>query len=873
MKRALVVIMIGCMICVSMTGVVAYNATSFEADESTTFSVDGASATEVRPIEEAFRKIANIDEYSDEEEQCHPSQPVLGGNEVFGLWIRIVYNGNEVLEKVDIDPWMIRGKLTDPGYRTPITFNVDDDPEDDIETGFGFFSYGIDEGSVSHSAWATAFDFMQIHSGLDDQLGELEVWQEFHVNLALIKNKGLDKSTHANEVPISNPVTRLKNTWFGARLVQFMERMVGLRGAESFTPLQTFLNRFLTFSQKQQGEQWQTGRGDPAPLAASEDYIVTRVGFCSKAGQLIPIRYDKTFAVAKDNIFRPVIFQHEMNPYNIIGTDSNDISFGFLSYREGYEDPVYNVEFSVNFDPSVYLVTQFTPRSGRIYYYYHSASAKQTDITFYSNVLKGGDPDEEKEGSLSLTLSLEYVPNELVGPGKWMCFDIEALGDLDPLDGVIHYTASHEFDVAIIVSSSRFEEKIAVEGIPDTIDLSWHLGVDIDNGAMFLLNVDGYVELNMSDQLDKVVLYYPKSDPEDPDMPFINVISIPSNEKVGAYATLYVDSENFTNPANYVYGKVYRDYSANLEGIQMCLPYVEEPLIEVSEIPSYAAAQGKLEWNKLKGYAQVDRWSTGNPDPVSFYLSLDTFTISNVLEIGEGHIRGDVHLAEDGYLGFDTSEKMFGDFLQLSDSATGTSLTISVDEVAADNLWVDWGLDTSGGQLQVGNLGFSGFLNTLKDFQISMNLEGVNCNFDGSWDMGESGSFDIEFNQPDDVRLDFDLDDYSEDFDLHGHAILSNNLNFDMSWKWKQGENYLDPGYFKINENHNQPNLDALSIYFTYQDQYGADVTLTDAGIYVSCEWWRDGLIPYVWLVFDIYGELDFHLLWDETWYYNVEDW
>ena len=92
---------------------------------------------------EMDEKLYNIKEVNDEVERT--PQPKLGGNEAFGLWIRIVYNDNEFLEKVDINPQLIRGKLTDPKYRTPVKFNVDDDPGFDIETGFGFYKYGIDE--------------------------------------------------------------------------------------------------------------------------------------------------------------------------------------------------------------------------------------------------------------------------------------------------------------------------------------------------------------------------------------------------------------------------------------------------------------------------------------------------------------------------------------------------------------------------------------------------------------------------------------------------------------------------------------------------------------------------------------------------------
>jgi len=845
-----------------------------------------SAASKIEETEKNFILTKNNENEEEINEKQQTHQPVLGGNEIFGLWVKIVYNGKEIQKKIEINPKTLRGKLSDPGYRTPIKFNIDDDVEEDIETGFGFFLYGIDEitnkGVIDHSAWATAFDFMQINNGLDDQLGEIEVWQEFHVNLDLIKNKAVKKPVKlfynsANRYSLFSRNGYLQNILINLFLRSFTltgrnlkERIESLEDNPLFSHIFNLINKYLSKSQNNEIQNM-LKENEIGSLAASENYFVTRVGFRSSEGQKIPFRFEKTFAIAKDDIFKPVIFQHEMDPNDIISSASSDVIFGFQSYKKGQSSPAYDIEFDINFNPAVYTITQFTPRSGKIFYYHRNVGPTDSlDITFSSNIFKGSNADEEKQGSLSLTLTLDN-PGEVAGSGKWMCFDPKIIGDQDLLGGKFVYSASHKFDVGITLNSPRFEEKVEFKGIPKKAELAWDVDVDLNVGSIVKLDVEGFIQLNMDSQLDQVIVYYPKSEPTDPDISFIEVHGIPSYEKTGALATLYVDPNNILNPNNYVYGKAYRDFSTNLDSIQVYLPNITIPIVEITNIPSYSAVNAKLLWNKLQGYARTERYSNGAPDPVNFNLVFDTFTVNNELEISDGYAQGDFKIGNNGYLGFDTSKEMFSDKLQISDSAKDNSLSISVEEVSANDLQVSWGVDTSGDQIKVQSLGFHGFLNTLKNFQVSMSLEGKNGNFNGDWSLAESGSFEIDFYQDENILLDFDIGDEFEDFDLNGYIELKNDLHFDMSWKWKQGI-YGDPAYFKINENTNEANLEEINLYFTYKDQWGANVTLYNAGIYMCIEWYWQNFILYIWPVIKVYGEVDLHLLLNGNWYFNVED-
>jgi hypothetical protein len=777
-------------------------------------------------------------------------QPRLGGeNEIFGLWITILYNGNEFEKQVEITPGLIRGKLTDPYYRTPVTFNIDEDPEDDVEAGFGFFRYGIDDGQTSHSAMANAFYFRQINNGVSNQYGYLEVWQEFRINLALFKAKGV----HTDNFPLLTQI-----------IGNIMEKI-----HQRFPAFYNFLSQFMI-------------KLSPEPATASEDYMVSRIGYKSPPDEKIPLRFEKTFSIAKESLFRPFIFQHEMNPYDIIGTADNTISFGFEVYEAGNTDPKYDIGFDVDISPAAHTITQFTPREGKIKYYYHSASAEQTDITFSSVITKGGDEDERKEGTLSLTLGLESIPNELLGLGKWMSFDLDVIDDQNPLGGMFKYKASHQFNVGITVKAERFEEKVQVNRLPVFANLEWDVNFAVSNHDGFLkFDAEGFVELDMATSLDDIIIYYPKENTYDPDYEFLAISGIPSRERIGTEGTLFIDPTNFNDTDNYIFGKVYRDYSDPLASIRMNLPNVTLPLIEVTDIPSYSAATGKLEWNHLKGYARAERWSQGPPDPIHFNVAIDTVSLHNVLEIPDGFVQGDFKISEDGYLGFDTSDEIIGNTLEITNAQTGNSFTITADSVSADNLWVDWALDTSGGQIVVDDLYFTGALNSFKDFQISMNLQGKNGNFYGDWQMGDSGYFEIDFAQTDNVLLSFNMDDNSDQFDLNGYVKIANNLHYDMSWDWKQGSSLQEPGYFKINDNTNDPNIEEVNLYFTstpdgYQTpQYGVNITISALSFYMSCEWYKvqGHVLPYVWLQYAISGDLDLHLLWDGDWYLNVEEW
>ncbi len=857
MKKYVGAVVVVVMLCIGMAAQSGANQTdplSLKKNHSVAMIEDGHSSALVDRIISATERIVRYED-SDLDEPQRLSQPLLGGDELFGLWIRISYNGYEDLKKIDISPWLIRGKLTDPNYRTPISFNLDDDAEDDLETGFGFYRYGILEmtpdGPVDHNAWATAFDFMQINGGVEDPYGTLEVWQEFHVNLGMIKNK-VSTSSASSEIPFLHPLyNRLATSNRFPRLTLLVQTVLEKIVALQILPDDT-----------------------PQPLAASEDYLVTRIGFRSPDGEKIPERVIKTFAVAKEFIFRPRIFQHEINPGDITGTQQCEVMCGFASYEQGNTYPSYNIEFSQMYEPSAYTVTQFTPREGKLFYYFHTASSDSLALTFGSNILQGGTVEEEEEGSLGLTVTFDSVPSSVVGAGRWLSFDVDIVGDQEQLGGKITYMASDTFDIGITLSSPRLQENVKLSGIPTYAKLQWDVNVSLDIDTFVRVGVNGYLECDMSADLADLTIFYPKKNETDPDLEFLQISKVPAEERIGAQSVLYVNPEEFLNPNNYVYADLSRDFSSNLGAIGFYLPDMDTPLVEITEIPSHAGVESKLYWGQLRGYASAERGTQSQPDPVHLNLEFDTFAIENILEIRNGYASLHFHVADNGYLSLDTTEDIIGNYFSIEESTTNTALSFSADTLSADDLWVDWHIVNDSGQIRFEDLKFNGFLETLLGFSFGLSLEGKNVSFSGDWTIGESGCFAISFDQEEDVRIDFNLDDQLSNSVLHGYAILSQHLAFDMDWQWKQGEEINDPGFFRINEHHNQPNLKALNLYFVFKDKFGVNITFFDVGIYLSLSWWKgDTILPMIWLIFNCVGDIDVHLLWNGQWYYHLEDW
>src|SRR4030042_6456016 len=135
MRKEVVVFITILMLCLSMTnafGSIETISTSNETEDNSYESIqtNQPDLSTMNVIKNTVDDYLNMDESlykSTRQTQQMPPQPLLGGNEIFGLWVNVVYKGQSFQKQVSITPQMIRGKLTDPKYRTPIKFDVDGD--------------------------------------------------------------------------------------------------------------------------------------------------------------------------------------------------------------------------------------------------------------------------------------------------------------------------------------------------------------------------------------------------------------------------------------------------------------------------------------------------------------------------------------------------------------------------------------------------------------------------------------------------------------------------------------------------------------------------------------------------------------------------
>ena len=938
MKKILLVLLVVCMLYVSMSEVVD-SISTFSVSEKMGITYDSFVSTSETGMD---RMVGTISKYMNLKENSYDvyresvqsiELPQIGHDgEIFGWWVRLEYNGETFEKELDISIDDFQEKfLKHPEYGEILHFDIDDDSDNDVEVIVGFYWSVIQnaEGSQSKSL-EMRFRVRQLEGGgyIDDSDGELEVWSELHVNYGLVKNNAIDKPPTYN---LKNMM--IENYKSELLITKLINQIFGQKKNVNFLLTDIFRNILSRFQQKNLDDEPLL---DVGPLAADNDYFSMGAGYRSPGGVDIPRFTEKRFAFAKDNIFNPTIFQHEMDPGSSKGKGPIELLYGFRSFKEGdsIDNPSYDIAFSVEFDPAVYLKTKFVPLGGYVYYYFNQDSQQNSDskITFSSDIIKGSGE------SIELSLIFDKIDSSLGQSGKWMSFDIDVnifgRGDLVGF----HYKASHKFTVSIVVSAPQFEEKVKIKGIPKSVDFGWNVDVDlivlphtidisfggsveldmssniddvivyypkfdpddsdaafihasdipsyeklsaeaslyIHNGSMLTVTPAGYVDLTMSSQFGEINVYYPKAESIGPDTVFISIPEgIPSSVRVSAEATLHIDLDDLLNPANYIYGKIEHDCSSNFDELDVFLPGEELPIVKITDVPSYSKVNGQLYWNKLQGSVYALRSSSGSPDPIEINLEYTGFALNNVLEIRDGHISLGFRVAEDGYFNFDTSKTMFANTLHVVNDNTGDELTLIVDEVSADNLQADWNIDTSGDNLKINNLKFGGIIDTLRGLKLDLKYEGKTTAFNLDWVLGQEGQFDIEFDQGSDTTIDFDLGKNSNVFDFRGSVTLSQKLQFDMNWQFRQGSSTFDPGHFTINEFNDGPNLKQFNLYFTYQGTYGVEIDFYNFKVYLDLEWWKgDRILPYVWLDYEVgISDLDVDLLWNGEWYYNIEDW
>ncbi len=937
MTKAIVILILISMICVSISGA------AFSINDSIEKNINSVNEKLVinQPTESAevnTRVLQNInqevDKYlnfgdyiSNDPPRKTPKQvefpwsnrPLPIGD--FVEWIiHVNYKNKHFEEEIDISVIDFKDRfLKHPLHYEQIDFDVDENGEDDLQVFYSFYTGTLlnNQENIQEKSLETC---LKAKTGdIPDRTAKLEIWSEIRLNYGLIKELSRDMER-------SLPFNGKFKSIFG----QFIEKLEGKFENTGFTRIKNLLNLFSGRLQKNPVEE--KPEPDIEVFVNDDDYISAGIGVSSPEGENIPLNFEKRFAVAKRNIFKPMIFEQELK--QVQSREPLGLLFGFQAYTAGSQTPSLDLSFEIDFDPAIYICTQFIPRSGYVYYGFDSDSAhsQETRVTFYLNYIKGGY-DEGLDVELSLIFDSTTL---LANSNNWISFDVT----INPIG--FEYRANKKHTIGVLLTSPGFSAKLKLGGIPDYIkcyfdaDLSFtyqqgqlldasatgslnvdmssnmdditlyypelssdepkielikvsnlpakqkleaHSHLRIQNGSMTSIMGEGYIKLDMSDNLGSTKVFYRKADPNDPDKLFISVPQVPGYNQVGAKAELYIDLDDFSNTNNYVYGRAYRTSSGNLAEISGYLPGETEPIVSITDIPAHSEAKGKLEWNKLKGYAYARRQSAGGPDPITINVDIGTFNIYNYLQILDGHIDCNFYLNQDGYFGFDTANDMIGDTLIVTDTSTGNQLGIEVYKVSANNLWVDWDLDMNEEPIQIEELAVSGKLSLLEDFEISATYQGKNLQFEGNWKVGKEGIFSVDFSQDEPIEL--ILDDLFPDdptWDLGGGVIISDDFHFDIKWNWEQGVNYNDPGYFLVNEDTNDPNFDWIGISFTYDPsgsnnpQYGIEMGGNNVGLIVYLKWWKHPQLwlPEVWWYVYIQGDFYLDLLWEGDWFEDV---
>ncbi|MBS3777744.1 MAG: hypothetical protein KGY50_00445 [Candidatus Thermoplasmatota archaeon] len=780
-------------------------------------------------------------------------------SDILEWWIRIEYNNELFEKKVPVNISDFKDKfLKHPEYGERVSFNVDEDAENDIEVIAGFYWSVIkDVDGNDVKSLEKRIRVRQLETGdyVQDQDGDMQVWSELHVNYGLIK-----KEVHSFSLieVMQNRLQQFSN--LSVRFNQFKNRLSSFQELLSCFPIDYY-----------------------HPVSAADsDHFVLGAGYRSPLGEDIPRYAEKRFSFARSELFGPSIFQHQMDPGSSKGKGVFEVLYGFSAYREGSTSPSYDIAFSIEFNPAVSLRTKYIPSGGQLYYYFdeNSQQNSETAITFTSNILSGIAEDIE------LTLVFDEINGALGKTGRWMKFDTEIIGDHELLGGKFEYEASHIFDVGVIVNSPLFEEKIELIHIPKQVDISWDLDFSVMTTPLFHAHAEGFINLSMSSSLGRINVFFPKTDDELEDQIFIDVPQgLPADIRIDAATTLHVDLSDLQNSANYVYGDIQHTCSDDIDCIRAFLPDESTPIIKVTEIPADSEVRGRLHWNKLEGYAEMWRGSLGPDDPVEINLEYKEFSIHDVLTIRNGHIKTRFRLSENGHFFFDTTEGIFGNDLTVSNTVSGDGLSLFVHEISADDLQADWNIDTSGDSLKINDLHLGGMIDVMNGLILNLQYQGKSTSLNMDWYIGQTGSFQVQLDQEDDLTIDFnDFALNSTDFDFGGSITISDTVKFDMSWDLKQGlgsdQGSIDPGYFAVNKYNDDAILKDLSFYVTYQDQYGISITLSNLQFYLNLEWWKgDRLLPYIWLDYEVSADdFDIDLLWtnqngETKWYDHVEEW
>ena len=650
MKKLLIVILVG-LLCIGMSGISTSLTITSTQKQTKGSSIDfktvqKTSTGVMENLKKSVYSYLNMDEnpYSPHQDiETTISAPwIKPASTIFEWWIHVQYNGESFEKQLNISINDFQKKfLKHPYYCQDTFFNLDDDPEDDIKVSFGFYWESIlnTKTHVEHKSLEDMVRVRQINNGPSDLYAGLEVWSEIHVNWGLVNSfsENNEFSSHSNQLhPIQQKISQ------SFKACSSFLTILTQKIRQSTQIGRSFFSRLLDNTIIESEENTLQGqiKQNPKVLAADNDYFAVGVGYRTLAGERIPQYVEKKFAFAKENLFSPTIFQQAMKT-EPSGVDPLELLYGFRSYNGSTNSLKYDIAFSVQFTPFVTLTTQFIPLGGYIYYHFdiESQHTSETTITYSSDIHVGGG-----EG-VSLSLVLDKIDSTMAQAGRWMSFGLRK----DPHG--FDYEANAIFNVAVIVDSPWFSQKVRINGLPKTLSYEWKIFDDFEvtfvQGEIFYVNVRGYADVTMSSQIKEIIVYYPKlKDPNEADVPFLKVNNIPSSRKLEAKATLNIQNGSMLRiDAN---GYVDLTKSGALGDITVFYPKANpgDPNVTLMKVPAgsinsqrvsaeatlYVDADNFSNVNNYV-YGKVQRQADSNFNEMDFYLPSVATPIVQITDI------------------------------------------------------------------------------------------------------------------------------------------------------------------------------------------------------------------------------------------------
>jgi len=401
------------------------------------------------------------------------------------------------------------------------------------------------------------------------------------------------------------------------------------------------------------------------PILFSSDYISLSSGFLYTNGEPTEIETGFGFSFA---LFSPGgrTFQIDLIPeYGYKKNISAIFSYAKCS-SSGHH--ITTRTFYVDFSPATELHITTIPRDLKVHYSFGNSAGTKTKITFRS--YRDGNPNKMH------SFIIDPLPS-------YMSFDLSVFGGRNFI-----YESDRSFDVTYIMEASENNTPIKLElvHIPTRIEADWGI-----TGGLLPPSLGGFVDLDMSDNIKEVNLYFNNSE-----KPFMSIKNFPRKLRVEGYIDLFL------------HGKITASkFSGSPTEITTTIRFKKW---EVQGSLTVKDGTMKLEWGLPFGSNRhaLIKFDTDNHD-------------------------------------------MLGADIKVIDVENNTKfLILGFDRIATDNFGVSWDSQSGG---SISNFRWHGRITKLSNLRIYVYHEGKYFNITGSWTLRKEGHLLVELNK--DVNVTF----------------------------------------------------------------------------------------------------------------------